>query len=187
MSEGTGTGHAELLRCLQGLSLPIGPAEAQALLYGLLCGKSEASRELWLGELLPEALDMDNLLHRECGKSLAILYDRTRSTFEDSGFDIDLMLPEENTPLRERAGELIDWCRGFLYGLGLTGNSMEQLGEEAREGLTDLGEITKLDLDSLEEGEQQEVDLSEIVEFIRVAVLLIREDLAPLQQEQPRQ
>lgn len=171
--------HAQLQQCLQGLALPTGPAEVQALLCGLLCGGSARPRELWLEEILPDGLDAANLTHRQCGQSLAELFQQTLAAFNSSELSFDLLLPPEaKSPLGQRAAELVDWCRGFNYGLGLSGCSLNRLSEEAREGLIDLAEITKLDLTNLSEGEQQEQELVELTEFVRVAVLLIREELA---------
>ncbi|MEW7976408.1 MAG: UPF0149 family protein [Candidatus Sedimenticola endophacoides] len=84
--------------------------------------------------------------------------------------------------LTERAGALAEWCQGFLYGIGLAGPlDPETLSREAREALNDLAEITHIDLDAPggddEEQEQEEQALTEIVEFVRAAVLLLREEL----------
>jgi yecA family protein len=179
MTEPKNIDFNELQRCLDNLSLPMGPAETQAVLYGLLCGESLSPRDIWLKELLPDDLDMNNLQHKECAKQLMILHDSTLASFRDSGFDFDLTLPEGERPLADRAAALVDWCRGFLYGLGLSGSSLDQLDQEAREGLADMGEITKLDLEALDSSEQQERELAEILEFIRVVVMLVREELSP--------
>jgi len=169
--------HASLHRCLESLALPTGPSEVQGVLCGLLCGGSENPRELWLTELLPGPLDEENLLHQECMHNLTKLLQQTQEAFDGPGLGFSLLLPEEDLPLQHRAAETVGWCQGFLYGLGLAGAPLDNLSEEAREGLNDISEITRLELQDLSNGEQEENDLTELVEFIWVAVMLIREEL----------
>ncbi len=179
MSDANLASHEQLQRSLEDLSLPTGPAEVQAVLCGLICGGSEVAQELWLSELLPDGLDAANLTHKAFGEQLAALYQQTQEAFGSTEFDFDLLLPASQRPLIERAEELVDWCRGFNYGLGLSGCSLQGLSAEAREGLADLAEITRLDTSDLADSEEQEQQLMQLSEFVRVAVLLIREELAP--------
>ena len=71
---------------------------------------------------------------------------------------------------------MYDWCRGFLYGLGLAGISDRDLSEQTREVFHDFTEVTRLDLAGLEEGEDNEDALTEIVEFLWVAAMLVYEE-----------
>jgi hypothetical protein len=87
----------------------------------------------------------------------------------------DLLLPPEERPLRERATAVYDWVRGMLFGLTLGGLEREQLDAEAREAFDDLVELTRLDLSAIEGGEEDEQALAEIIEFLRVAAMTIRE------------
>ena len=82
------------------------------------------------------------------------------------------------TPLHERSDALSDWCTGFLFGLGLAGKDVtEVLSDDAREVVADLTEFTRLDTEE-ESGEGAEKAFAEIVEYLRVGVLLIYEELA---------
>jgi hypothetical protein len=51
------------------------------------------------------------------------------------------------------------------------------LSEDAQEAVRDLGQIARADVTDASESEEDEAALAEIVEYLRVAVLLIREDL----------
>ena len=76
------------------------------------------------------------------------------------------------------ATALRDWCEGFLYGFGIAGVSPDHaLSAEGREALRDIGELTRLDAEQVAEGESEEGALTEIIEFLRVAALLIREEV----------
>jgi len=69
---------------------------------------------------------------------------------------VRLPSPGESAPLGEQALLVYDWVRGFLYALGLVGLSESDLSEQGREILRDLTAITRMDLDDLEEGEENE-------------------------------
>ncbi|MCF7977601.1 MAG: UPF0149 family protein [Chromatiaceae bacterium] len=102
----------------------------------------------------------------------------TQSAIGPTSLSFDLLLPPEDRPLQERAHAVLDWVRGLLFGLALGGLDREQLLGQAAEAFDDLVELTRIDLDAIVEGDADEQALTEIVEFLRVAAMLIREDRA---------
>lgn len=168
----------ETLRQILGTNgVAAGPAEAQGLLCGLICTGAEGVREIWLRELLPDPDEAGDLLRSECRQALERVYQETHDAFDGPGVGFELLLPDEGQPLRNRAAALTDWCQGYLYGLGLAKAPLGQLSEETLEGLKDITEVTKLDLSALEDGEEAEIDLTEVAEFVWVAAMLVREEL----------
>jgi uncharacterized protein YgfB (UPF0149 family) len=83
-------------------------------------------------------------------------------------------------PLREQANTLVEWCQGFLVGLGLS--SVETSDEEVTEMIKDISEISQLEVDLLD-NEEDAQDFYEIVEFVRMGVLFIQETLQPSKQD----
>ena len=83
-------------------------------------------------------------------------------------------------PLREQANTLVEWCQGFLVGLGLS--SVETSDEEVLEMIKDISEISQLEVDLLD-NEEDAQDFYEIVEFVRMGVLFIQETLQPSKQD----
>ena len=63
------------------------------------------------------------------------------------------------------------WCQGFLSGFGLTRRAYS-LSDEANEVLRDLAAIAQVQ-DALEESEDGESDYMEVMEYLRVAPLLL--------------
>lgn len=63
------------------------------------------------------------------------------------------------------------WCEGFLGGFGLVERSGE-LSEEADSALRDFAAIAQVQTD-LEESEANEVDYMEVMEYVRMAVLML--------------
>lgn len=94
----------------------------------------------------------------------------------DLGFEPSL--PEDDRPLTERAEAMVDWCRGFLGGFGLAGaTAHDQLSEEAREILRDLGMIAGSAFDFEDETEDEDA-LIEVQEFVRVGAMLLHTECA---------
>jgi uncharacterized protein YgfB (UPF0149 family) len=72
---------------------------------------------------------------------------------------------------------LASWCQGILYSIGVIGKDrLESLDEQSQECLSDLLEISKLDhrAAASEEAEQQ---YSELVEHVRMSVLMLNETM----------
>ncbi|HAY40713.1 MAG TPA: YecA family protein, partial [Gammaproteobacteria bacterium] len=65
-------------------------------------------------------------------------------------------------------------------GLGL--NKISTLDEQVLEMIKDFSEISKLDIDVLDD-EQNAQDLSEIIEFVRMGTLFVQEVLQPSKQD----
>ncbi|MFM1892233.1 MAG: hypothetical protein RLZ44_1310, partial [Pseudomonadota bacterium] len=73
---------------------------------------------------------------------------------------------------------LRDWCRGYLYGLGLAGQAaFTALGAEARDAVHDLNEIAQLDAAGVQGADADEAALVELEEYLRVVLVAIRDDL----------
>jgi hypothetical protein len=156
----------------------IGAAEAHGVLAGLLCANPAADCGQWLSQVFGEA--RDGLGERE-EAALRELYDETRKLLEAVDFSFKLFLPDDDAPLAERAEALGGWCRGFLYGIGYGGAGREW-PEDCAEILRDFADITRLDADA--SGEEDEAAYTEISEFVRVGVQLVRGDLR--QQASPK-
>ncbi|MGQ9659764.1 MAG: UPF0149 family protein [Thermochromatium sp.] len=153
------------------------PSEAHGLLCGLICGGDAQALESWLDQIAP-APEADEALVtearaalRECGLAIER---------EFQGPEALIRLPScptgDSAPLSERAIQLYDWVRGFLYGLGLLSLSESELSAQGREILHDLTTITRMDLNALEENEANEQALAELIEFVRVAAMLIHHE-----------
>lgn len=79
-------------------------------------------------------------------------------------------------------------CEGVLYGLGLIGrlqDAEEPVSKEVRELINDFGDIAQIDVEALAEakeiGDSEEADLMQLVEFVRIGVMMINEELNPSQ------
>jgi len=169
--------HSRFDQALDSIGLDLGASETHGVLSGLICAGTSQAHVEWIEGLFSER-PSDDLLVREARQMLGQLYLATRQQLSDDGLEFMPFLPEDGASLPERAQALVKWCEGFLYGLGMAGIGERELNGDAREALGDISEFTRLDLDSLEEGESYENAYMELQEFLRVATLLIREELA---------
>lgn len=155
---------------IRSAALAVDPSELHGSLCGYLCGDGHSDRGDWLQQL---ALDPANAIEPE--GALDRLYLATHQQLDAQDFDFVVLLPDDAQPLDTRADALVAWCRGFLGGFGLAGPVSTALSEDATEALEDIGRIAASSL-SYEGDEADEEALAEIVEFVRVAALLLHGD-----------
>jgi hypothetical protein len=95
--------------------------------------------------------------------------------------DFELFIPED-AALPERVDAMQEWCQGFGLGLAVAGvKDMKKLPADSREWAEDvvrIGSANDLDLDDAEESEEA---LAEIIEYLRVGVLMMNEEMQPMQ------
>jgi uncharacterized protein YgfB (UPF0149 family) len=92
---------------------------------------------------------------------------------EYADFDFTLMIPADDEGITERAESVSLWCSGFLSGFGESGRQLDAAdASDVKEALQDMGRIAAMSKE-VTEGEENESDLTEIVEFIRISTLLI--------------
>jgi uncharacterized protein YgfB (UPF0149 family) len=151
-------------------------AECHGVACGLLCRQPDAILDAFLG-----LLDMLELVIEPgtgLRMSLEELLNSTRVQLSDEDLGISLWLPNDDEMLEDRTMAMSQWCSGFLAGLGSSGDDvLEALSDEANEALKDLQQISTADVTDTAESEEDENAFMEIVEYIRVVLLMIREDL----------
>lgn len=150
-------------------------AEAHGMATGLLCANNKIHANHWLTELL----NPDTPIPNEQKSVLTRLFEETRQLLTgNDDFKFDLLLPDDDdTPLVERISALRNWCQGFLFGIGSAVTAMS-FSRDAHDILKDITEFTKLDNEVDEETEDDELALMELTEYLRTAVLLLRDELS---------
>jgi len=160
-------------------------SEAHGTLAGALCALVPYRLEDWLAEILPEGAGIGGT-----DPALQTLYEATVAALSERQMEFDLLIPGDDRPIEERTQALTAWCSGFLYGLGSNGAADPQrLPGDLGEIVRDLTEITRADVDANDTVEANESALAELVEFVRVGVQLVFDELEPLRERHapPRQ
>ncbi len=153
-------------------------SECHGVLCGLLCVTKRFPEERWLNEVMDPA-ESNGTESAHCAKMLRLARREAERQLEAQQYEFQPMLPADETPLTQRGRALARWCRGFLYGLALGGlDESASASKEVREVLTDLSEFTGLDAsDSEDDTNALESDYAELVEYVRVGVMLIHTEL----------
>lgn len=168
-------GFREVHDALEQTDADTGAAEAHGLLCGMLCARATTTPGTWLAEALGQ--------HAGTGPAptaLSGLYRQTVAEFADSGLTFQPLLPGDEEPIAGRARSLGQWCQGFLAGLGLeAGRKLDGMQGEVSEFIHDVAEIVTIQSDLPDAGEEDEAAYTEILEYIRMGVLLTYETLHP--------
>jgi len=156
-------------------------AECHGVLCGMICGESGRTAADFLSHLMTLQLtrEADGVLH----DALIEAFNSTVQQLADEELRFSLWLPDDEQPLAERTRSLAQWCTGFLAGLGM-GGPLQALSDEAEEALTDLQQIARAgfslqkdDAGGTASNEEDEQAFCEIVEYVRVVTLILREEL----------
>ena len=151
-------------------------AECHGVTCGLLCRLPDASLDALIGLL--DMLELVKAPGTGLKMTLEELLNATRTQLSDEDLSFSLWLPNDEEMLEERTMALSQWCSGFLAGLGSSGDdTLKAMSDEANDALKDLQQISTADVADTAESEEEEIAFAEIVEYIRVVILMIREDL----------
>jgi uncharacterized protein YgfB (UPF0149 family) len=164
--------HAELASALQTLRVGVGASDLHGSLTGYLCAGGSAGVDDW-----PAALEIepDPAVHLH-DETLRQLYRDCRAQLDDPELGFAPLLPDADEAVERRAEALVEWCRGFLGGVGLSGSLMQSMSADANEVIADFGRIAQSRFD-YDDAEEDETALSEVLEFVRVGVLLLHTEL----------
>ncbi len=155
--------------------------EAHGTLVGALCAARGYRLADWLGEILPSGD-----AHAGALDTLRAAFEATRHALHDGQMRFSPALPADDEPLEQRAAALGQWCQGFLYGLGTSAiPDAARLPGDVGEVVRDLTEITHIAVDGRESVEANESAYAELVEFVRMAVQLLFEELASAREPLP--
>jgi len=160
-------------------------AEAHGCLCGALCARRVYLPAEWLEDLLPEGSEPGATVSVTTAGPLQSLFAQSRAVLEAREMDFEPLLPHEDDPLSERVEALGAWAQGFLYGFGAAGPFRPgTLPAAVTEVLTDFAEVARAGAVGSASTEVEEGALAELVEFVRVGVQLVYDELAELRAAQ---
>ena len=171
----------------------LGATESHGALCGMLCAQGATEASQWMLSVLGEHEETSKAL-QQVGKKLLKIHKITVEQMNDADADFELMLPDDDELLEMRVEALGMWCQGFVYGLAVGGIKEETvLPDDSKELIQDILEISRAgyvadneaELATEEEdSEEDEVAFMEVCEYVRMGILLIYEELQPLQSSQ---
>jgi uncharacterized protein YgfB (UPF0149 family) len=167
----------EVAKVLEGAGSQVVAAEWHGCLCGALCTSPDYTLERWLDELV--AVDAEEAADIPPDEALRLLFIDTQRALRGEEMEFEPLLPDDDEPLERRATALSQWCQGFLYGFG-TGKPTrdEDIKGQVDEVLRDLSHIAAAAVDVGAAGEDEEEAYAEVVEYLRVGVQLVHDELA---------
>jgi uncharacterized protein len=160
-------------------------AEAHGCLCGALCARRSYLPAEWLDELLPDAPGSGTTVAVTTPGPMKSLFDQSRAVLEARDMEFEPLLPPDEAAFGERVEALGAWAQGFLYGFGAAGPFKPgALSSAVAEVLTDFAEIARAGAVGSDSVEVEEDALAELVEFVRVGVQLVYDELADVRAAQ---
>lgn len=154
------------------------PSELHGALAGQLAAGQRLSGDRW--ELLAvEHLGTENFLPAEAGgpdarEFFEAVYQSILKGLQSDQMNFRLLLPEDEAPITERLVGLSAWVRGFLEGMARVGGErLVDAPDEIRELIKDFVAISQVEDDVDEEEDDNESQLTEVSEFVRIGVMTV--------------
>jgi hypothetical protein len=143
-------------------------------LHGLWCGKISGCARLTDAQVISIALEhmgVDFLQDKESESLLLEIFQRLEKKLVATDMSFKPLLPDDEFALSDRVEALSQWVRGFLEGIALqVGSQLMGLGDEVREILQDLVEVSQLDSE-VDDDDAGESEFIEVLEHVRMSVL----------------
>lgn len=163
-------------KALSRTATAIGAAESHGLLCGMLCTYGRFDEEEWLARVLDE-VDAQDPVAAACRVLLHRLAVATTYQLASPDCTFQILVPPDSEAMALRSESLGQWCAGFLAGVGLAaGIASQPLSQDSREILRDMSEITRIDVAHCTDADANEAAYAELVEYLRVGTLILRED-----------
>ncbi len=167
--------YSALEQALNNTALKLHPSQVHGLVCGILCGHPNSRTAAW-EELITGSEKKSN--SKKTHDLLQSLYDVSAKQLDEFLFEFQLMLPTETEALPVRAEALTLWCQGMLTGLKLAQVSLvDRAPSDTTEAINDLIEIAKMNFEEVMANEEDETAYVELVEYVRMAVILIYENM----------
>lgn len=152
----------------------VSPSRVHGCLSGMLSAGATAQAEHGL-DALADVLDL--VAHGELADRILQLYAVTGAALLDEEFSFIPLLPDDEVELALRGEALADWCDGFLAGFAYEAAGEENpgsaLSQPSNEALRDIAAFAQVEVGEEEQDEDAEGHYTELVEYLRVAVINI--------------
>lgn len=152
-------------------------AELHGFLSGILAGGNcDESWKVLLNDMVNDGKPIaDSLLTLICK-----LYDQIKTQLNDDNFEFQLLLNEQD--LFSQINDLVGWVNHFLLGLGLAQPQLAKVKGDVGEAIYDLRQITQLGYDEEENQEELAFAFEEILEYVRMTVILCHDEFSEYHQ-----
>jgi len=154
-------------------SISASPAELHGQLCGYLAAGVTLPLEDWL-TMVAEFCDIESWKEDASRTAIVELYTATLTLLQNGEYALVPCISDEDAEICERGVTLSQWAHGFLAGYGLSGQKKD-LTDETKQVLRDFANISGMQADMrvLEENNDNETDLTELVEYVRLSAMML--------------
>ena len=182
--------YQDVTQALRRVDIASDAAECQGAMCAVICFAGKDGFPLWLGAHLPEVESgkmSGDALATETAQITDNLYQHILQQLHAGELQFQLLLPDDDVDLELRSQAMVHWCQGFLLGLGYVGISDTQRFQgDLAEIINDITEISQMTIGELDYSEEEEQSYAELVEYLRVGVMLLWETLRAQQTQAPQ-
>lgn len=173
--------YDEITSAIERLGVTADAAECHASITATVCLSGTSGFKLWLDSYLEDLQDRTNdgdALAKETFETMRRLYLSVCQQLQNGDFAFALLLPDDEVDLELRTDAMAHWCQGFLMGLRYGGvTDFSKFSGELGEIIDDITEISQVTAGQLDYSEEEEQSYAELVEYLRVGVMLFNETL----------
>lgn len=169
------------------LGSELSPSEVHGILCGVLCGKGDINVHEWLSLTffrddndVSKAVNTRELLLEAIAESFKGFFLETVKALSDNNLNFYPLLPDDDSEMI-RLAAIAEWAQGFLMGLSLSGiKDFSDYPGEVKEFVEAMAAIATVDDYELAGDDSDEEAIIEFIEFIRIGVLLVNEEINPV-------
>ena len=159
-------------------------SECHGFISGYFCANNALAMELLQDHLIARVDDGSDL--ENCYTVLSQLGNAVAEGIQADDLSFSLLLPDDETDMTKRANALSEWCAGFVSGLGIGGmEDNPPLRNEIDEFIKDVVAISRMETE-VDDNEETESDLFELVEYVRMGVIMLYQEWHPLKKDNER-
>lgn len=173
---------------LQQLNMNSSMAEVHGLFTGIICFEKDTAIH-WI-DILDSDIDKQNILAKESIEILDAFYQMIKSSLYANDFDFQIAVLE-NEPFEIRLADFSLWVQSFLYGFGLNStennqnntDNLSNLPSQIQEIINDFVNISRAEEYQISADEEDEQSLFELIEYVRMGVIHIADELKHLKEQ----
>jgi len=176
--------HAELSDIASYCEQANSASEVHGIFTGLLCRDPFTPSSHWVSALELEGTASDTRF-QVVREQLNELWNYTQHSLNHIDTQFEAILPSDDESLSVRSEELAAWSQGFLYGFSLVdseeveSSELPQIVSEIINDFAEIGQVANvIDEDDTEAHEANESALFEVLEYIKVSIQLVFEEMA---------
>lgn len=151
-------------------NLEITAAQLHGKYCGMVCLGLQPVSEKNLTAKLTNANDPESKYYVN---QIDSLYKISSKQIAETDFSFELLLPDDSAGITSRMVALKEWCYGFMSVIQEQAYLLARESQELLEIIDVLSEIGTVDVLSFETNEQNEKDFFNLIEFIRISILMV--------------